>query len=80
MNVFDISLAKQSQTSKDKSESKAVKTSCVMTISWFILELLGRNQYLLLFNKQFSSKISQILSNKNFSNIFEQVGNKGYIR
>ena len=47
-----------------------------MTISWCILESLGGNPDWLLFNKLFLSKNSKTLSNNNFSNIFEQIGNK----
>ena len=54
-----ISLGKhQELATKDGFASKAVKISCVMAISWCILELLGRNPDWLLFNMLPISKIS----------------------
>ena len=49
--ILLISLGKhQELATKDGFASKAVKISCVMAISWCILELLGRNPDWLLFN------------------------------
>ena len=60
--ILLISLGKhQELATKDGFASKAVKISCVMAISWCILELLGRNPDWLLFNMLPLSKNSQIL-------------------
>ena len=53
-----VSLAKQHKLLRMNLESKAVKILCVMVKNMCMLESLGRNSDLLLFDRHFLSKNS----------------------